>query len=68
MPGAPTAFERAHIVRETEQLQTTLVGMLAAIQDGTQQAVDRLSQHTPLPRTSLYLAHSIAGLIELLQS
>jgi hypothetical protein len=63
-----TPFERARIVQKAKQLQTSLIGVLAPIQDGTQQTVHTLSQHIATPRAAQHLIQDVPGFPELLFS
>ena len=48
-------------MQEAEQIQTTLVGVFASIQDGTQQTVDTFGQHTTPPGATQQVAQVIAA-------
>ncbi len=64
MASSFTTFKRTHIVEQAEQLQATLVGVLAAIQERAQETVDTLGQHTATPRASQQVAQGIPGFPE----
>jgi hypothetical protein len=52
MTGSFTSGKRTNVVQETEQIKTTLIGVLASSQDRSQQAIDTLSQHAAAPGTA----------------
>jgi len=59
MTCAFAALKGMHVMQKAKQLETPLIGVLATIQDRTQQAIDALGQHTPAPRTLQGLAQGI---------
>src|SRR5574341_2436552 len=52
MTGSFAASKRTNVVQETEQIQTTLISVLTSSQNGSQQAIDTLSQHAASPRAA----------------
>ena len=65
MIGTFASGKRTNVVRKTEQLQTTLIGVFASMQNRSQQTINTLSQHAASPRAAQEMTEFFPGRPEL---
>src|SRR5512134_1469695 len=65
MPRSFASGKRTNIVQETKQIQAALIGVLASIQNRSEQTIDTFSQHTAAPGTAQEVAEFIPSRPEL---